>query len=137
MRSQTTADTTPIFVGLGDDSGPGPEIMAADALQGDRVVNLAGEDLGSIRHIMIDVSHGRVAYAVLSVGGVPDVGNRLFAVPWGSLALNAEDKCFVLDFDKDYLREAPGFDKDHWPAMADSRFASSIYAYYEAPPYWS
>lgn len=137
MRIQTDPSTTPIIVGLGDYTGPGPEIMAADTLQGDRVINIEGEELGSVRHIMIDVANGRVAYAVLSVGGVLGIGNKLFAVPWDSLALDTIEKCFVLDFDKDYLKKAPGFDKDHWPSMADPRFAKSIYDYYDVPPYWN
>lgn len=137
MRTETNTGSTPIFADIGDHSGPGPEIMAADTLQGDRVVNIEGEELGNIRHIMIDVVNGRVAYAVLSVGGILGIGNKLFAVPWSSLALNAIEKCFVLDFDKDYLERAPGFDKDHWPSMADPRFAQSIYDYYEVPPYWN
>jgi hypothetical protein len=43
--------------------------MAADTLDGDKVVNATGEDLGEIKDIMIDVPTGRVAYAVLSFGG--------------------------------------------------------------------
>ncbi len=137
MKTQTIPGKTPIIASVGDYQGPGPEIMAADTLVGDRVVNIEGEDLGRVRNIMIDVANGRVAYAVLAVGGVLGIGDRLFAVPWGSLALNAIDKCFVLDFDKEHLKNAPGFDKDHWPSMADPRFANSIYEYYDTPPYWN
>src|SRR3954447_5388222 len=53
-----------------DSEGPGPRVMAADTLEGDKVVNSAGEDLGEIKDIMIDVPSGRVAYAVLSFGGL-------------------------------------------------------------------
>jgi len=35
------------------------------------------------------------------------------------------------------LKEAPGFDKDHWPSMADERWATSIHDYYHVTPYWS
>ncbi|MDP9139208.1 MAG: PRC-barrel domain-containing protein [Pseudomonadota bacterium] len=137
MRTQTIPGDTPIIAGMDDYRGPGPEIMAADTLEGDRVVNIEGEDLGQIRNIMIDVGSGHVAYAVLSVGGILGIGKKLFAVPWSALALNAVDKCFVLDFDKEHLENAPGFDKDHWPSMADPRFANTIYEYYDTPPYWN
>ena len=40
-------------------SGPGPRIMAADTLEGDKVKNAAVEDLGTIEHIMLDVPMGR------------------------------------------------------------------------------
>jgi len=131
-----TTGTTPIIGGEENTSGPGPEIMAADTLEGDRVVNAAGDQLGKIRDIMIDVPNGRIAYAVLSSGGVMGLGDKLFAIPWNALVLDADNHRFVLDIDKERLKNAPGFDKDHWPSMADSRFAQSVYEYYDTPPYW-
>jgi sporulation protein YlmC with PRC-barrel domain len=119
-----------------DHSGPGPDVMAADTLRGDDVVNLQGEKLGTIEDIMLDVGSGRVAYAVLSFGGVLGMGDKLFAVPWSAMTLDADRKCFVLDVAKDKLQSAPGFDKDHWPTMADQSWASQVYAYYNQPPYW-
>lgn len=103
-----------------DHSGPGPDVMAAETLQGDDVINHQGEKLGSIEDIMLDVTSGKVAYAVLSFGGILGMGDKLFAIPWGALTLDADRKCFVLDVPKDRLQNAPGFDKDHWPAMADA-----------------
>ncbi len=117
-------------------SGPGPEIMAADTLEGDSVVNLQGEELGTIQDIMVDVPRGRVAYAVLATGGVLGLGSRLHAIPWSSLTLDANRKCFVLNVDKQRLEDAPGFDKDHWPSMADPRWATEVHQYYGASPYW-
>lgn len=134
----TPASTTgaPIIGGTRDSSGPGPEVMAADTLEGDRVINARGETLGKIRDIMIDVQTGRVAYAVLSVGGVMGIADKLHAIPWQALVLDADNKCFVLDVEKDRLDNAPGFDKDHWPSMADPQWAVSVYEYYDIPPYW-
>ncbi len=119
-----------------DNSGPGPDVMAAETLQGDDVVNLQGDKLGSIEDIMLDVRSGRVAYAVLSFGGLLGMGDKLFAIPWGALTLDADRKCFVLDLPKDRLQNAPGFDKDHWPSMADESWAVQVYSYYNQEPYW-
>lgn len=119
-----------------DSSGPGPEVMAAETLQGDDVINLQGEKLGSIEDIMLDVQGGRIAYAVLSFGGILGMGDKLFAIPWSALTLDTDRKCFVLDLPKDRLQNAPGFDKDHWPAMADESWASQVYSYYNQQPYW-
>jgi len=116
--------------------GPGPKVMAADTLQGDPVYNEADEKLGEITDIMIDVPTGRVAYAVMSVGGVLGVGDKLFAIPWQALKLDTENKCFRMNVSKDRLEEAPGFDKDHWPTMADQQWAQDVHDFYEARPYW-
>ncbi len=117
-------------------SGPGPRIMAADTLEGNNVKNAAGDDLGTIEHIMLDVPMGRIAYAVLSFGGFLGMGDKLFAIPWSALTLDTEDKCFVLDVDAEDLKQAPGFDKDHWPSFADERWAKNIHTYYDSAPYW-
>jgi len=116
--------------------GPGPRIMAASTLEGDKVVNAAGEDLGEIKDIMIDVPSGRVAYAVLPFGGILGMGSKLFAVPWHALQLDPENHRFILDVSKERLQNAPGFDKDHWPSMADQRWANEIHEYYGSSPYW-
>src|ERR1700756_4851143 len=116
--------------------GPGPEVMDAATLKGDSVVNSSGEDLGKIEDIMLDVTSGRIAYGVLSFGGFLGMGDKLFAIPWSALTLDAANKCFVLDVPKERLENAPGFDKDHWPAMADRSWAREVHAYYEVSPYW-
>src|SRR3954466_7717689 len=92
-----------------DREGPGPRVMAADTLEGDKVVNRAGENLGEIKDIMIDVPSGRVAYAVLSFGGMLGMGDKLFAIPWQALQLDPPNHCFILDVDQDRLKNAPGF----------------------------
>jgi sporulation protein YlmC with PRC-barrel domain len=119
------------IIGTTDSTGgPGPRIMAADTLTGEKVVNPSGEPLGEITHIMLDIVNGTIAYAVLSFGGFLGLGEKLFAVPWHSLALDVDDKWFVLNIDKDRLKQAPGFPKDHWPTMADPAWAAEVHAYY-------
>ena len=111
-------------------------VLAASTLEGDTVRNPAGEDLGKIDEIMIDIPSGRVAYAVLSFGGVLRMGNKLFAVPWSVLKVDEDEKCFVLDVDKPTLENAPGFDKDNWPDMADTSWGERLFQHYGQTPYW-
>jgi len=112
------------------------EVMGASTLNGDAVRNSAGEKLGSIEEIMLDVPNGRVAYAVLSFGGFLGMGDKLFAIPWSELTLDEDEKCFVLEADREKLERAPGFDKDNWPDMADPSWRDQIYDYYGAERYW-
>ncbi len=110
--------------------GPGPELMGAETLVGNDVCNLNGIDLGEIKEIMLDMRSGSVGYAVLSFGGFLGMGEKLFAVPWKALTLDTKNKRFVLDVKEDRLRQAPGFDKDKWPNMADQTWAQEIHNYY-------
>jgi sporulation protein YlmC with PRC-barrel domain len=105
-------------------------VMSASTLTGDKVVNPDGETLGKIDEIMIDTISGRVAYAVLSFGGFLGAGDKLFAIPWDQLSLDEDNKQFVLDMNTEKLKQAPGFDKNNWPDMADTDWSSRIYSYY-------
>ncbi len=111
-------------------------VLAASTLAGDSVRNAAGEDLGTIDEIMIDIPSGRVAYAVLSFGGFLGMGDKLFAVPWSALKVDEDEQCFILNVDKRTIEQAPGFDKDNWPDMSGTTWGSGISAYYKVDPYW-
>ena len=121
-------------------SGPGPSLMGADTLLGNDVYNERGENLGTIKEFMIDMASGIIAYTVLSFGGFLGMGDRLFAVPWQALKLDTANKRFTLNVVKEKLKNAPGFDKDHWPSMADPGWATSVHSFYgvsrvyETPP---
>lgn len=115
--------------------GPGPHLMGADTLIGNNVYNKHSDNLGDIKEIMLDMRSGRVSYAVLSFGGFMGVGEKLFAVPWDALSLDTANKRFVLDVDKERLDGAPGFDKQHWPDMADETWEKGIHAYYGTTPH--
>jgi hypothetical protein len=67
---------------------------------------------------------------VLSFGGVLGMGDKLFAVPWKALTLDTANKRFTLDVAKAKLKDAPGFDKNNWPAMADKAWASGVHRFY-------
>jgi sporulation protein YlmC with PRC-barrel domain len=111
-------------------TGPGPQVIAAESLQGEKVLNPRGERLGEIEAIMLDVPTGRIVYAVLAHGGIMGIGDKLFAIPWEAFTLDAERRCLVLDVDEERLRRAPGFDKAHWPSMADPTWSAEIHDYY-------
>jgi len=118
-----------------DGRGDYRRVLSAATLIGERVRNPAGEDLGKIEEIMIDVPTGRVAYAVLSFGGFLGIGDKLFAVPWRALTLKERDHVFILPVDRRRLEDAPGFDRDRWPDMGDPSWESQVDEFYTTDPY--
>lgn len=110
--------------------GPGPALMGANTLLGNDVYNSDGESLGDIKEFMIEMATGKVAYAVLSFGGLLGMGDKLFAVPWSALKLDTQNKRFSLNATKESLKDAPGFNKDSWPAMSDQSWAGSVHTFY-------
>lgn len=124
-------------------SGAGPQLLRASALTGDALLDAHGVALGRIREIMLDVARGRVAYVVLAFeepAGSADSAEagttrKLFAVPWEALRLDPARGCLVLDTERERLRNAPGFDPQHWPAMAQPTWISALYEFYGVEPY--
>jgi uncharacterized protein YrrD len=106
------------------------QLLSALMLNGNDVKNAQGENLGHVRDIMLDTVNNRIGYYVLSFGGWLEVGDKLFAIPPEAMKVNMEDKSFILNVDKENLKNAEGFDKDNWPDMADSTFRSNLYSHY-------
>jgi len=93
--------------------------LSASTLVGAEVRNPQDESLGNLKDVMIDAASGKIAYGILTFGGVLGVGNKLFAIPWNAFRVDSERERLVLDVAKEHLKEAPGFDADHWPNLAD------------------
>lgn len=90
-------------------------VLSSSSLTGDAIKNESGEELGNVKEIMIDLESGNVAYLVMSAGGVLGMGDKYFAIPWGMVRVDLEDKSVVIDVDDEIFENAPGFDKDNWP----------------------
>jgi sporulation protein YlmC with PRC-barrel domain len=113
-----------------------PNVLSTAAVIGDSVVNRIGEKFGKIEELMLDLEKGRVAYAVLSFRGVPEMSEKLFAIPFEALKLDASREHFTLDVDQNKLKNAPGFDKNHPPQASDRTWGAEVYKFYGIKPYW-
>lgn len=91
------------------------QVSRASKIIGTNVKNPKGDNLGGIKELVLDPQSGHVVYAVVSFGGVLGLGNKLFAIPWSLLHWTRDKEHYVLDLDKETLKNAPGFDKKHWP----------------------
>src|SRR5690242_8750540 len=90
-------------------------LLPMSAVAGGQLRNGAGETLGSICEVMLAPEDGRIAYLVLSFGGVLGVGEKLFAIPWSAVTVDSVDNGLVLEVTAERLAALPGFDKDDWP----------------------
>ncbi|MFN3322585.1 MAG: PRC-barrel domain-containing protein [Bryobacteraceae bacterium] len=108
-------------------------VLSASSLASNRVRNRTGEDVGTIKDLMIDIYQGRVAYAVLSFGGFLGLGDKLFAVPWDKLRVDEVNREIIIDATREQLERAPGFKKDNWPDMTDPDWEAQIRGHYGGP----
>jgi sporulation protein YlmC with PRC-barrel domain len=106
-----------------------------DKVIGSRVINLKGETLGKIEDLVVDIDTGRIVYAVLDFGGFLGIGDKLFPVPWKSLAALPSEGIFFLNQSKEQLEKAPSFDKNVLPDMGDLHWGEGIFKHYGVPGY--
>jgi sporulation protein YlmC with PRC-barrel domain len=105
------------------------QLYQVNDLDGAKIRNAKGEDLGDVKEMVVDVNDGSIRYAVVSYGGFLDIGDKLFAVPLRAMSLKHNedgDAFFVVDIDQQRLEKAQGFDDDNWPNFADPKFASAV-----------
>ena len=115
-----------------------PRVLSASSIIGSQVINPEGEQLGSIKDMVVDLDDAQIAYAVLSFGGIMGLGDKLFAIPLEALTFDTQSNHAVLDVDREVLKNAPGFDKEKWPDVAEyeAGWLRNIYEYYGYSPYW-
>lgn len=86
---------------------PNANLLGARDLRGDAVYDSAGEYLGKIVEILVNVRVGCVAWAVVSVGGFLGIGRRRFAIPWNVISPDAQYKRCSLTIDQEQLMAPP------------------------------
>ncbi len=90
-----------------------------NVLKGYRFIDSAGEEVGGVEDIMLDLQQHKVAYFGLASGGFLGIGEKLIAVPMDSIAsINTEEKQLVVKVSKEQLEGMEGFDKGNWPSQA-------------------
>jgi sporulation protein YlmC with PRC-barrel domain len=144
-RPATSPQTTP-QEGAMTQGQPVTDILKISDVIGQNVENPQGDNLGEISDVVVDPSDGSISYAVLEAGGFLGLGEKFFAVPWRAFQTVADDDKdkddkgeidkLILNVDKDRLQNAPGFDKDNWPNMADTEWGQTIHSYYGQDDYW-
>jgi len=126
--------------GVGDIAGKTEEGQRINAFMvekiiGSKVINGKGETLGKIENLVVDIDTGRIVYAVLDSGGFLGIGDKLFPVPWESLAALPSEGIFFLNRSKEQMQKAPAFDKKNLPDMADMHWGEGIFKHYGVPGY--
>lgn len=108
-------------------------VLKGSDLMGMKVEGTDGKTLGDIKDLVIDPMDGDIDYAVLDYGGFLGLGDKYFAVPWEAIRFSPDGKKAILDVTKKDLKQAPGFDKKHWPDLSSRDQAIVIYEFYGVP----
>jgi hypothetical protein len=116
------------------------DLIYASKVRHTPVFSTAGERIGHIEDLAIEKVGGRVAYAILSFGGLLGIGEQFHPMPWSVLAYDVARSGYVTSLDKDQLRGAPAYALAELADLGDAeRYREQVYSYYGAfgaTPYW-
>lgn len=105
-------------------------------LIGSKVVNREAENLGLISEVVIDKKSNSVVYVVLETTEMMMKGGKLVALPFSALTKDFGSDSYILDVSRAWLANAPSFDRNNRPNMADRKWGAEIYKMYGKRPYW-
>jgi len=114
----------------------GKPLIESDRVEGTSVYDPRGNDIGSIKRLMIDKLSGRVAYAVLSFGGFLGIGEDEYAIPWSKLIYDTSLGGYRTDITEDQLKGAPAFSRDRQYDWSDRKREQELHDFYRTPYYW-
>lgn len=126
-------------------------LMQVDHLIGTNIYNGKNEQIGEIEKVLVDVKRGKLAYVIMTSGGVLGVGEERYVVPFKALQNQKRDDAglmnttvgdepgihqvtFNLDKKKDQLKEVPEGNVEE--LLSQEKQGQEIHDFYGVSPYW-
>ena len=106
-------------------------LISADRVQGTPVFDVEGNKIGHLEDVMLDKETGKVAFAVMSHGGILGAGERYHPLPWSILRYDVEKQGYIVPMDKADLEKAPTL--DHTEIYGDDAWQQVVHSHYGTP----
>jgi sporulation protein YlmC with PRC-barrel domain len=101
----------------------------ASQVMGLNVKNNAGETIGEVKDLILDMKAGEVLAVIISSGGFLGIADTLSAVPVSALQYDGSAKAFKTRLTKEQLGRAPQFKTDVWPDYGDATSLEALRSY--------
>ncbi|CCB66732.1 MULTISPECIES: PRC-barrel domain-containing protein [unclassified Hyphomicrobium] len=103
-------------------------LISAGKVQGTPVLDADGRTMGEIYDVMLEKRTGKIAYAVMSFGGVLGLGKKYHPVPWFALKYVPDAGGYVVGVPREGLENGPSFLDEAGPW--DKETTDKIEGYY-------
>jgi len=103
-------------------------------IEGQKVANLQGQELGTIKQILVDPRNDRVRYAVIEASKPGQATNSEIAVPFSALKIKTQANntlTIQLDATEAKLQGAPRYKVGEAERLFSQQSAAPVYAYWE------
>ena len=114
----------------------GKPLIESDRVEGTTVYDPQGNNIGSIKRLMIEKISGHVAYAMMSFGGFLGMGSEEHTIPWSILTYDTSLGGYRTDITESQLRGAPAFSRGQDWDWNDRSREQELHDHYRAPYYW-
>lgn len=109
--------------------------VAASWLKGHSIKDAAGNEIGKIDDLIMDLRSGYMTYAITDINAYEALKNRKIAIPIEAFSIGGDNESLQLNIERVKLENAPVFD----PASikVDSNTVGKVYTYYGYSSYWN
>jgi len=114
----------------------GKPLIESDRVEGTYVYDPQGNNIGSIKRLMIEKIGGKVAYAVMAFDTFLGMGGEEYAIPWSKLDYDTSLGGYRTDITEEQLRGSPIFYRDRDYDWSDRDRERELHDYWRTPYYW-
>jgi hypothetical protein len=136
IRDECIEENAMAQAAAGTDAMIGKPLIESDRVEGTTVYDQRGNDIGSIKRLMIEKLGGRVVYAIMSFGGFMGIGEEEHAIPWNKLTYDTNLGGYRTDITEQQIRSAPAFSRDRNYDWADRNRERELHDYWGSRYYW-
>src|SRR5207237_3076405 len=105
--------------------------VQASKIVGTKVKSSQGEEIGTIKDVVLDRNTGCMAYTVLSAGGAgAHAGGKMVAVPWAVYSPTSNVSELTVTVDRERIYNAPVFDYARIEEYSRPEYITNVYSYY-------
>ncbi|MBE0597094.1 MAG: PRC-barrel domain-containing protein [Desulfuromonadales bacterium] len=105
------------------------QIRTASDIQNFEVQTAAGEKVGKVDKVVVDLERGQIGYVIVSAAQ----GSDQYIIPWKALRSQPQQQTLVLNLSQDRLQQAP---KGDMQQISDRQRGREIHQFYGVSPYW-
>ena len=110
-------------------------VISADSVLGCAIVDLQGHKIGALRDIMLDLSTGRIAYAVVELASSA-LADQFVVVPWNAMYADLDVHQLRVNAHADWIERAPVVRRGSEADRFVHEWGAFIHNYFGTQPYW-
>ena len=97
---------------------------------GTSVKSSDGQEIGTIKDVVLDRNTGCMAYTVVSSAGGGGGGGKMVAVPWAVYSPTSNVSELTVTVDRERIYNAPAFDYTRIDEYSRPEYITNVYSYY-------